>query len=118
MDCTRQTDSGYGPEEYMIRTAQQGLYRIQVVLLGFIEGLGGAGGDEAGQDSLLGGDGRSMGDSGSFSEPTTVSVSIVTNYGRPSEHSRQLTLRLSNVGEVVDLGKVHVLAPHATPSPR
>jgi Ca-activated chloride channel family protein len=62
-------EDGYGPQEYVIRHAQRGMYRLRVDY----------GGSSA--PRLVG--------------AVTVHVDIFTDYGRPTEKRQSLTLRLS-----------------------
>ena len=71
---------GYGPEEYLVRRAPRGEYRIQANYFG------------SGQQNLVG--------------PATVLATIFTNYGRPEEVCRVETLRVTEVKEVLDVATV------------
>lgn len=77
---SRDFTQGYGPEEYLIRRAQPGAYRIQVDYYG------------TSARKILG--------------PVTLQVEMITNYGRPNEERRARTLRLASAKEVVDVGEV------------
>ena len=74
--------SGYGPEDYMIRRAVPGVYKIQTNYFGSQE------------QKLTGG--------------TTVQATIITNFGRPKEKRQHLTLRLTQNKETVTIGEVKV----------
>ncbi len=74
--------SGYGPEDYMIRRAVPGVYKIQTNYFGSQE------------QKLTGG--------------TTVQATIITNFGRPNEKRQHLTLRLTQNKETVTIGEVKV----------
>ena len=71
---------GYGPEEYLVRRAPPGIYRIQANFYG------------SRSASLIG--------------PTTAQATVITHFGRPEEDRRTLTLRLTDAKEVVDIGSV------------
>jgi hypothetical protein len=71
---------GYGPEEYVIRRAMPGMYRIQSDYFG------------SHQQRLTGG--------------TTVQATVITDFGRPTEKRRYLTLRLTRGNRTVDIGSI------------
>jgi tetratricopeptide (TPR) repeat protein len=71
---------GYGPEEYIVRKAMPGTYRIQTNYYG------------SGQQRLTGG--------------TTVQATVITNFGRPNEKRQYMTLRLNESKETVDVGEI------------
>ena len=71
---------GYGPEEYLVRRARPGVYRIQANFYG------------SRSETLTG--------------PTTAQATVITHFGRPEEDRRTLTLRLTDAKEVVDIGSV------------
>ncbi|MGC4044457.1 MAG: VIT domain-containing protein [Armatimonas sp.] len=77
-DCTR----GYGPEEYVIRKAMPGSYKVLSNFYG-----------SASQKAL---------------GPTTVQATVITNFGRPNEKRSFLTLRLRESKETVDIGTVRI----------
>lgn len=77
---SRDFTGGYGPEEYAVRRARPGRYAVKANYYGS----------------------REQGLSG----PTTVQATIITNFGRPQEQRRSLTLRLEEAKEVVDVGEV------------
>ena len=79
---TRDFTQGYGPEEYAVRRALAGAYRVQANYYG------------SRSQSLTG--------------PTTVQATVITDFGRPSEKRQRLTLRLTEAKEVVDVGEVRV----------
>jgi Ca-activated chloride channel family protein len=81
---TRDFTQGYGPEVYATRRALPGRYEIQTNFFG------------SGAQSLTG--------------PTTVQATVVTNFGRPNEKRRALTLRLEERKDVVDVGEVTIAA--------
>jgi Ca-activated chloride channel family protein len=72
--------SGYGPEEYLVRRALEGDYRVQANFYG-----------ETAQQ---------------LTGPTIVQATVITRFGRPDEKRQALTLRLGEAREVVDIGKV------------
>lgn len=69
---------GYGPEEFLLRRAINGSYSIQANYYG----------DR--QQRLAG--------------PTTLTATLYTNYGKPNETRRDITLQLQNVRDVIDIG--------------
>jgi Ca-activated chloride channel homolog len=71
---------GYGPEEYSIRRAMPGKYRIQTNYYG------------SRQQKLTGG--------------TTVQATVITNFGRPNEKRQYLTLRLNQSKDTIDVGTI------------
>ena len=72
--------NGYGPEEYLLRRAHAGKYTIQANFFG------------SRSQALTG--------------PTTAQATVITDFGRPTERRRTLTLRLSEEKDVVDIGSV------------
>jgi hypothetical protein len=79
---SRDFTQGYGPEEYCLKTVVPGTYKIQANYYGST------------QQSIVG--------------AATVKATIFVDYGLPSEHRQELTLRLGDVKEVVDVGMVHL----------
>ena len=73
---------GYGPEEYTVRRAMGGEYQIKANFYG----------SRAQQ----------------VTGPTTVQATVVTDYGRPTEQRRALTIRLTTARDVVEIGAVAV----------
>ena len=71
---------GYGPEEYMVRRAMHGVYRIQSDYFG------------SRATQLLG--------------PITVQVDVFTNYGRSNQKHKSLTVRLAEQKQHVDIGEI------------
>jgi Ca-activated chloride channel homolog len=65
--------TGYGPEEYLVRRALAGDYRIKANFYG------------SNAPTLTG--------------PTTVQATVITHFGRPTEKRRALTLRLTEKPE-------------------
>ena len=70
---------GYGPEEYLVRRAPHGMYKIDANYFG------------SQATRLLG--------------PVTVQVDVFTNYGRPNERGKSLTLRLKDVQQTARIGQ-------------
>jgi Ca-activated chloride channel family protein len=94
---SRDFTQGYGPEEYVLRRAMPGVYKIRCRYYG------------SSQQTLVG--------------PATVAAVVITNFGRPNERRQTLTLRLDKVREMVDIGEVTIgggAAPvtDARPAPR
>ena len=79
---THDFTQGYGPEEYALRRALAGIYKVQANYYG------------SRAQSLTG--------------PTTVQATVITDFGRASEKRRSLTLRLTESKDVVDVGEVRV----------
>jgi hypothetical protein len=71
---------GYGPEEYLVRRAPAGPYRVQANFYG------------SSTQRLTG--------------PTTVQATVITDFGRPGERRQALSVRLARAREVVDIGTV------------
>jgi tetratricopeptide (TPR) repeat protein len=71
---------GYGPEEYLVKKAMKGDFKIQVNYYG-------------NRQQLLAGD-------------TTIQVTVIKNYGRPNEERREVTRRLKEKQEVLDIADV------------
>jgi len=73
---------GYGPEEYLLRKAAPGTYKIKAHYYG------------SHQQKLFGG--------------CTVIVTLFTNYGRENEVKKTLTLRLDKPGDDLIIGEVKI----------
>jgi uncharacterized protein YfaP (DUF2135 family) len=73
---------GYGPEEYCLRRAMPGVYKIQANYYG------------TSQQQLTGG--------------TTVQATVITDFGLPTEKRRFLTLRLQAQKNTVSIGSIKV----------
>jgi len=71
---------GYGPEEYVLRRGMPGAYSIQANYYG------------SSQQTLTG--------------PATVFAAVFTNFGRQDEERRILTIRLTEVKDVIEVGEV------------
>ena len=76
----RDFTGGYGPEEYMVRRAMHGMYKIQSDYFG------------SRATQLLG--------------PITVQVNVFTNYGRPNQQHKSLTVRLAQQKQNVAIGEI------------
>ncbi|MBX7185552.1 MAG: DUF2135 domain-containing protein [Vicinamibacteria bacterium] len=85
---------GYGPEEYLIREGMPGVYRIKADYFG------------SRAQTLTG--------------PTTLQATIFTDFGRPTEKRRSITIRLGQAKENLDIGEVQLglRAAKAPPPPR
>ena len=77
---SRDFTGGYGPEEYMVRRAMHGMYKIQSDYFG------------SRATQLLG--------------PITVQVDVFTNYGRPNQQHKSLTVRLAEQKQNVVIGEI------------
>jgi len=73
---------GYGPEEYMLKTAPTGSYKVQANFYG----------DR--QQRITG--------------PTTIQVTVYRNYGSPTEQRQSTTVRLKRAAQVVDLATIKI----------
>ena len=73
---------GYGPEEYLLRKAMKGPYKIQVNYYGNTQ-------------QTLAGD-------------TTIEVAVIRNWGRPDEERKEVTRRLKTKQEVIDIADILV----------
>jgi len=77
---SRDFTQGYGPEEYMVRRAMNGMYTIKAKYYGS-------------QSTKLLGD-------------VTIQLDIFTNYGRENEQRQSITRRLKKVDEMIEIGKI------------
>ena len=77
---SRDFTDGYGPEEYLLKKGMHGVYKIQANYYG------------SRAPSLVG--------------AVTLQVEIFTNYGRPNEKRKAITLRLSSKEDVVTIGDI------------
>jgi Ca-activated chloride channel homolog len=77
---SRDFTQGYGPEEYCLRKAMHGTYKIEANYYG----------SQAAH--LMG--------------PVTVQAEVITHFGRPNEKRKSLTLRLEEKKETVLVGEV------------
>ncbi|MEL6806022.1 MAG: DUF2135 domain-containing protein, partial [Bacteroidota bacterium] len=69
---------GYGPEEFLLKRAPKGTYKVQVNYYGD----------------------RNPGPTG----PATVFVRMITDYGRKSQREQQLAVRMEEESAVIDIG--------------
>ncbi|MCB9086838.1 MAG: DUF2135 domain-containing protein [Calditrichae bacterium] len=76
---SRDFTRGYGPEAFMLRRSKAGEYRIQVNYYG------------NSQQVLAG--------------ATTIQVTLYTDFGRPQMARKDITMRLEDVEEVIDVGR-------------
>ncbi len=79
---SRDLTGGYGPEEFTLKNAIPGTYSIQVNYYG----------DR--QQSIAG--------------PTTINVQICTDYGKPTEKKKDISMRMKSTQEVVDVGEIKI----------
>jgi len=77
---SRDFTQGYGPEEFCLRKAKEGSYRIQAHYYG------------AHQQKVL--------------QPVTVQAEVYTNFGRPEQTCELLTLQLKNVDGDYTIGEI------------
>lgn len=82
---SRDFTGGYGPEEFSLRHAQAGRYRVE---------------------ALYYGDRRQR-----ITGSTTLQVKLYTSFGRPGQQERMVTLRLSERSETMFVGEFDVAAP-------
>lgn len=73
---------GYGPEEFSLKTAMPGTYKVQVNFYG-------------NRQQVIAG-------------ATTVQVKLITHFGTPRQQEQPITLRLGTTGEVVDVGEFQI----------
>ncbi len=79
---SRDFTRGYGPEEYMLHYPLDGDYKIELNYFG------------QSATTILG--------------PTTITVQIYTDYGKPTQKLREVTRRVSTAKEVIQIGNVAV----------
>ena len=72
--------TGYGPEEYLKKSASKGVYKVLANYFG------------SRQQTLVG--------------PATVTATVFTNWGRPEERRQTLSLRLEKPKDKVEIGAV------------
>lgn len=77
---SRDVTDGYGPEEYVLKKALGGQYKVLANYYG------------CGAPTLTG--------------AVTLQVDVFTNYGRPDEKRRSITMRLKQPSEVVPVGEI------------
>ncbi|HEY9069050.1 MAG TPA: DUF2135 domain-containing protein, partial [Candidatus Ozemobacteraceae bacterium] len=71
---------GYGPEEYLLKKAMKGIYTVQTNFFGS--------------------------NAQTLSGAVTLQVDVFTNYGRPNEKRRSITMRLTDRKETFTVGEV------------
>lgn len=71
---------GYGPEMFTLKAAAKGKYKVQINYYGS----------------------RSQKANG----PTTIQMKLITNYGKPNEKVQEITRRLTENKEVLDIGEL------------
>ena len=98
-DVSRDITDGYGPEEYLIRKAPAGGYRIRAHYYA------------SHQQEVFG--------------PATATATIFTDWGRPNQAFQTLSIRLDKARQMIDLGEVAIggdgkaaASPAASPSLR
>ncbi|GHS98846.1 hypothetical protein AGMMS50276_21400 [Synergistales bacterium] len=74
--------SGYGPEEYSIKTAKPGIYRAEVNFYGHRQQL--------------------------LSDSTTIQLDFFTRYGTPSQAKQSVTMRLRDAKDRIVVGEFQV----------
>jgi hypothetical protein len=77
---SRDFTQGYGPEEYCLRKAMHGVYKIEVNFYGS--------------------------SSASLQGAVTVQAEVITNFGRPGEQRKSLTLQLTEKKDTVKVGEI------------
>lgn len=77
---SRDFTQGYGPEEFALKSAPGGSYKIQANYFGNH------------QQKLL--------------QPVTVQAEVYTNFGRPEQTRQVLTLQLNDVKQTFDIGEI------------
>ncbi|MDX2249643.1 MAG: VIT domain-containing protein [Bacteroidia bacterium] len=70
---------GYGPEEFLLKKAMKGKYKVQVNYYG------------TRQQRIAG--------------PTNIQLKLITGYGRKNQESKQITLRLEAESQVIEVGE-------------
>ena len=83
---SRDFTQGYGPEEYMVRKAKDGVYEVQVNYYGNSQQI--------------------------IAGATTVQLKLFLNYGRPEETVKEVTLRLKDKKEVITVGQFRIRFGH------
>jgi tetratricopeptide (TPR) repeat protein len=77
---SRDFTGGYGPEEYVLKKAINGEYKIKVNYYG------------SSAQKLIG--------------PVTLQVDIFTNYGRKNQQRKSITIRLKQAKDVISVGEI------------
>jgi tetratricopeptide (TPR) repeat protein len=75
---------GYGPEEYMIKKAIQGDYKVQANYYG-----------TRSQSQLA---------------PVNLHLTFITNFGKPNQKKQEVTIRLEDQKDIIDVGKFNFSA--------
>lgn len=86
-DVSKDITDGYGPEEYMLRKAPAGNYRIRAHYFA------------SHQQAVFG--------------PATATATIFTDWGRPNQRFQTLSIRLDKAREMIELGTVRIGAAAA-----
>lgn len=97
-DVSKDITDGYGPEEYLLRKAPAGNYKIRAHYFA------------SHQQEVFG--------------PATATATIFTDWGRPNQRFQTLSIRLDKARQMIDLGEVAIgsgegkasAAPAASPS--
>jgi len=84
---SRDFTQGYGPEEYLLRRAMPGLYKIETNFFG------------SSAQALIG--------------AVTLQVDVFTHYGRPNEERQSVTLRLKDSKETISVAEIRFLPEKA-----
>jgi hypothetical protein len=79
---SRDFTQGYGPEEYMVRRAQPGPFQIFAHYFG------------SRQQTIIG--------------PCTITATVFTNFGRPTQNRQVLTLRLNEPKDRANIGTIRI----------
>ena len=77
---SRDFTQGYGPEQFILKRAQKGTYNIKVKYYG------------SSQAGIAG--------------PVTVRAVVITNFGRPNEKRKTISLRMNKIQGLVEVGKI------------
>ena len=79
---SRDVTQGYGPEEFMLKKAEKGKYKVQVDYFG-----------TRSQKQLM---------------PVNLRITFYTHFGTPQQKQEETTVRLSNAKEVIEVGAFQV----------
>ena len=79
---SRDVTQGYGPEEFMLKKAENGKYKVQVDYFGTHS-----------QKQLM---------------PVSLRITFYTQFGTPQQKQEETTVRLSNAKEVIEVGAFQV----------
>lgn len=88
-DVSQDITDGYGPEEYLLRKAPAGGYKIRAHYFA------------SHQQEVFG--------------PATATATIFTDWGRPNQRFQTLSIRLDKAREMIELGTVRIGAAGADP---